>query len=53
MGIKKRGFAIASDNLIYWIIGLVVLVLGVLLLLVLKGKAGGGLAFIKNLFISK
>ncbi|MDD5193577.1 MAG: hypothetical protein PHF67_03235 [Candidatus Nanoarchaeia archaeon] len=44
----KRG--IELDMLAWWIIGIIVLVIGVLAYLIFTGKLTGGVDFIKNLF---
>jgi len=46
----KKGFAIVWGPLIFWIIALIVLALGIVLAVVLKGKGDGALGFLKNLF---
>jgi hypothetical protein len=45
----KRGFAIASDTMIYWILGLLILGLLVIAIFVLNGKASGAISFIKDM----
>lgn len=44
----KRG-KIALDALGWWIIGAVVLVVGILIVIVLKGKGAGAVEYVKNL----
>ncbi len=50
MKIRKRGVSFAFGPLVWWIIGLIVLVLVVIGYFILSDKAGGALEFIKNAF---
>ena len=50
MRVGRKGFAFAFGPLVWWIIGLIVLVLVVIGYFILSDKAGGGLEFIKNAF---
>ena len=52
MNIKKRNKGqLVWDNLIPWIIGIAVLVLGMIVYLVISGKMNSAAAFLKNLKI--
>ncbi len=46
---RKKGYAIAFDTTIWYIIAIIVLILVVGAYFILKGKAGGALEFLKNL----
>jgi len=47
---KKNKKGIESEMLVWWLIGLVALVILVLAIMGLRGKGAGALEFIKNLF---
>lgn len=46
---KKRG-QIALEKLVYWIIALIVLILGFVIIMILSGKGQGAIDYLKNLF---
>lgn len=48
--VKNRGGEVEVDAMIWWIIGIVVLVLVVILFFILKDKGINLLAYVKNLF---
>ena len=46
---KKRGF-IVGDTLVWWIVAIAVLVAGVVLFLMIKGRGESALEFFKDLW---
>ena len=49
VGMKKRGYSIVTDNLVWWIIALLALAGFIVLAFVLKGKGEGAIDFFKNI----
>ena len=45
----KKGESEEANTMVKWLIGLLILVILVGVIFVVKGKAGGGIAFVKHL----